>query len=247
LAALPQHSLFSLAGQVCGDGLRLQPQPAAPAGTYLQIPTSYAQQEQRQWDGGVIKTAATLPGSTYSLGQVRLPAAAPRARAGAAPNHVWSGARTPVGNMKPQTPFQKLQSSNPRPPFPKRQQYTGSGTRNVELTGYPAQNTRAGMNCNNAAYSGACLQYSSRGTLSSGLSYGLYSSTNLDMCAGNSGGSVFDLNSGAVTAITIAETASPCTNYFTPIVLRANADANCVRSSGGVSLACLAAKVPASA
>ncbi|GBF99081.1 hypothetical protein Rsub_11852 [Raphidocelis subcapitata] len=161
-------------------------------GTYLQITPSYIQREQRQWDGAVIKTAATLPGSAYSLGQ-----------------------------------------------------YGGPGTRNVEVTGFPAQNSRAGMSCNNAAYSGACLQYSSRGTLSSSLgSYGLYSSTNLDLCAGNSGGAVYDLNAGAVTAITIAETASPCTNYFTPMVLRANADANCERSSGGVSLVCLAAKVP---
>ncbi|GBF91199.1 hypothetical protein Rsub_04868 [Raphidocelis subcapitata] len=117
-------------------------------------------------------------------------------------------------------------------------------TRSITVTGYPSQNTRAGMNCNIAAYAGACKQYSSTGKMSTTLTSKMYTSTEVDICAGHSGGSVWDNALGFMVAINHAELASPCKNYFTPLSNKANANANCERSDGGVSLLCLQGKIP---
>lgn len=57
----------------------------------------------------------------------------------------------------------------------------------MKLTGYPSQN--ADPSCGDNAYAGACRQYSSTDVMQVGSS-GMYSSSNLDLCRGHSGGGV---------------------------------------------------------
>lgn len=75
----------------------------------------------------------------------------------------------------------------------------------MKLTGYPAQN--ADPSCGDNAYAGACRQYSSTDVMQVGSS-GMYSSSNLDLCRGHSGGGVMtaDANRYLVGIVTGKET-----------------------------------------
>lgn len=117
-----------------------------------------------------------------------------------------------------------------------------STTLNVEVTGYPGQNNA--FYCG-STYASGCIQYSSKGTLFT-FGSGWYESTNLDTCPGNAGGRVMNRGANHVTAVMSAHILSPCTNIFTPQINRANVNANsCQATSGGASLYCLMAKLPA--
>jgi hypothetical protein len=84
----------------------------------------------------------------------------------------------------------------------------------------------------------------------------MYTSNALDICAGHSGSGVIDTTSNALVALLTGEQLLPgggasqgacINNLFVPNVVAPNLfdAASCERSSGGVSLACLSAKLPA--
>jgi hypothetical protein len=80
-------------------------------------------------------------------------------------------------------------------------------------------------------------------------SSGMYTSTTMDLCSGNSGGAVVDAATNYLVAIVSGETISNrncVNNVFAPSVLEQNVDqAVCQRSTGGVSIICLSRTMPA--
>lgn len=78
---------------------------------------------------------------------------------------------------------------------------------------------------------------------------GMYTSSKLDLCSGNSGGGVVDRATGQLTAIVTGEsTYSGGTCAYNLFVPNINANAvvatTCERARGGASVACLISKIP---
>lgn len=123
-------------------------------------------------------------------------------------------------------------------------QITKPGTYSVSLTGYPAQSGDPG--CQTSAFAGACYQYSSTDTMQASGS-GMFTSSNLDLCSGHSGSGVNTADSNSyIVAVVSGASFSPCANYFVPQVnSNAGVNSDCEKAEGGVSFACLAAKLPA--
>jgi hypothetical protein len=81
-------------------------------------------------------------------------------------------------------------------------------------------------------------------------SSGMYTSTTMDLCSGNSGGAVVDaVNSNYLVVIVTGETLSnrQCyNNVFAPSILDQSVnEAGCSRSTGGVAINCLSRMLPA--
>lgn len=86
---------------------------------------------------------------------------------------------------------------------------------------------------------------------------GMYTSNTLDLCSGHSGSGVIDTSTNGLVAVytgAIQTSAGACSptisgtaNLFTPNINNAGqvSASTCERAAGGVSLACLSAKLPA--
>jgi hypothetical protein len=123
-------------------------------------------------------------------------------------------------------------------------QITKPGTYSVSLTGYPAQSDDPG--CQSSAFAGACYQYSSTDTMQANGS-GMFTSSSLDLCSGHSGSGVNTADSSRyIVAVVSGASFSPCANYFVPQVnSNSGVNGDCEKAEGGVSFACLAAKLAA--
>jgi hypothetical protein len=122
------------------------------------------------------------------------------------------------------------------------------GARKAKLSGFPnftpAGEVGGGGTCASAAFEDGCKQFSSAGTIQTGLvdprAPGFFVSSALDLCPGQSGGPVVDGSTGEVLAVVSGFSTDRCLNLFAAHAPEGEVDpSTCERAAGGASVPCL--------